>query len=75
MEVVGYLVITFLILFWAFQLTQLMMLSDQDFPGRFDKILWVILFLLVSPLAPFLFLYWKSGYVALRVQEREEAQS
>ncbi len=52
-------------LFWFLQFVQLMLLSDGDFPGRYDKPLWVGIFLLAWPVAPFAFLAWKSGYLAV----------
>ena len=51
-----------LTLLWAFQLVQLMLLEDSDFPGRHDKILWVVIFIVLFFLAPLLFMAWKSGY-------------
>lgn len=75
MEFVGLAILLFIILFWGFEFTQLMMLADRDFPGQFDKILWVVTFLLVFPLAPFAFMYWKRGYVTLKNQERDMANA
>ena len=31
--------------FWMWQFVQLMLLSDDDFPGRNDKVLWVVTFI------------------------------
>jgi hypothetical protein len=52
--------------FWVMQFVQLMVLSDSDFPGRTDKILWVAAFLLIAPAAPFAFLLWKSAMTQVR---------
>lgn len=52
-------------IFWLWQFVQLMLLSDVDFPGRYDKPLWAATFLFVWPAAPFAFLAWKSGYLAM----------
>ena len=41
--------------FWLTQFIQLMLMSELDFPGRHDKILWTFAFLIVVPLAPFAF--------------------
>ncbi len=49
-------------LVWVYQFIQLMLLSDADFPGSRDKMLWVAAFLLAFPVAPFAFLWWKSAY-------------
>jgi hypothetical protein len=47
--------------FWVFQFVQLMLLSDEDFPGRYDKPLWVAAFILVSFVAPFAFIFGIEG--------------
>jgi hypothetical protein len=49
-------------LVWVYQFIQLMLLSDSDFPGRHDKILWVVAFVVAFPIAPFAFLWWKAAY-------------
>ena len=45
---------------WIWQFLDLMLMPDEDFPGRFDKVLWVVgfvvLFVLVAPIA---FGIWK----------------
>ncbi len=46
-------------IFWIYQFIQLMLLSDTDFPGRYDKALWTAAFLLAVFLAPFAVLGWK----------------
>lgn len=55
---------------WITQFVQLMVFSDSDFPGRNDKILWVIIYIVFSPLAPFLFMWWKS--VSMQVSQLEK---
>ncbi len=60
----------FLILFWIYQFTQLMLFSDDDFPGRYDKALWVFAFVLACALAPFAFYFWKRAYVEVRIAEK-----
>jgi len=55
---------------WVYQFTQLMLLSDADFPGKNDKALWVATFLLACLLAPFAFLSWKTAYKMMREEER-----
>jgi len=57
-------------LVWIYQFIQLMLLSDADFPGKHDKILWVAAFVLVSPIAPFAFLWWKAAYRSMLRDER-----
>jgi len=61
--------------FWARQFIQLMMFSDSDFPGRYDKRFWAVLFIVASVIAPFLFIYWKSAYLAMRADARKENRS
>lgn len=45
--------------FWCFQFSYLMMLEDRQFLGKYDKIIWAAAFIIISPLAPFAFLFWK----------------
>jgi hypothetical protein len=57
-------VILALCIFWVYQFVQLMLLSEADFPGKYDKCLWAAAFILVFWLAPFAFLAWQSAYAA-----------
>ena len=61
------LIIIFLLLalFWIPQFVQLMLLSDEDFVGRYDKILWVTVFICVFPLAPFAFVMYKNARLSM----------
>jgi len=49
-------------LVWIYQFIQLMLLSDADFPGKYDKLLWAAAFILLFPITPFAFLWWKAAY-------------
>jgi hypothetical protein len=66
MQILFPLLFLALICFWLYQFVQLMLLSDRDFPGTYDKILWVLAFVLVFFVAPFAFFFWKKAFVALR---------
>lgn len=57
-------------LVWIYQFIQLMLLSDADFPGKYDKILWAAAFVLVFPIAPFAFLWWKAAYRSMLENDR-----
>jgi hypothetical protein len=61
-----------LVVFWVYQFVQLMLLDDADFPGRYDKILWVVAFVLLFVVAPFAFLAWKWAWVTVRAGERRQ---
>jgi hypothetical protein len=50
--------------FWIEKFVELMLLEDRHFPGRFDKIVWAAVFILIAPLAPFAFRLWKSARTA-----------
>ncbi len=63
-------VLALLAAFWIFQFVQLMALSDHDFPGRYDKPLWVAAFLLGTVLGAAAFWFWKSLILSVREQER-----
>lgn len=73
--VVGFLVGIILVLLWAFQFVQMMLLEDTDFPGRYDKILWLVTFITFFFIAPFLFMAWKNGIKHYRQAERRERDS
>jgi hypothetical protein len=47
------------IAFWIYQFVELMRLDDNSFSGRYDKMIWGAAFILLFPLAPIAFLYWK----------------
>jgi hypothetical protein len=64
------IVAVFLAIFWIYQFTQLMLFSDSDFPGRYDKALWVAAFILACIPAPFAFYFWKRAYIELRNVEQ-----
>jgi hypothetical protein len=51
---------------WIYQFIQLMLLSERDFPGGRDKVLWAAAFIVMFPLAPFAFIFWKTAYRAMR---------
>jgi hypothetical protein len=61
-----------LLIVWWWQFIQLMMFSDSDFPGRYDKPLWAVLFIVACVIAPFLFMHWKSAYLTMRADTRNE---
>jgi hypothetical protein len=44
-----------LTLLWIMQFIRLMRMPDAAFPGRYDKVLWVVTFLVIGLLAPFIF--------------------
>lgn len=55
---------------WISQLVQLMIFTDNDFPGRTDKILWLIIYIAFVPIAPFIFMWWKKAYLHVRHLEK-----
>lgn len=54
--------------FWILQLAQLMALTEQQFPSRFDKYIWIGLLLLVNLPAAVAFWVWNRQRVALPVR-------
>ncbi|HIA19570.1 MAG TPA: hypothetical protein EYN70_09185 [Planctomycetaceae bacterium] len=56
---------------WISQLVQLMIFSDDDFPGRIDKPSWLVIYIVFSPLAPFIFMWWKKAYLHARQLEHK----
>lgn len=53
------LVSLLVLLFWLLQFVRMMRMPDAAFPGRHDKILWLVTFLVIGVVAPFAF--WLSG--------------
>jgi hypothetical protein len=58
-----------LAIFWVYEFVQLMLLADGDFPGRYDKALWVVAFVVLFVIAPFAFLYWKRASLTMRAAD------
>ncbi|MHC5056836.1 MAG: hypothetical protein ACYTKD_19295 [Planctomycetota bacterium] len=50
-----------LVIFWACQLLSLMRMKDEEFPGRYDKVLWFIIVFFGSLLGALIFWLWKVG--------------
>jgi hypothetical protein len=50
---------------WIVQFVQLMLLSEEDFLGRYDKVLWVAVFICVFPLAPSAFVLYKNARLSM----------
>jgi hypothetical protein len=60
-----------LCIFWVYQFVQLMLLSEANFPGKYDKCLWTAAFIFAFLLAPLAFYGWKYAYKAMRAAETE----
>jgi hypothetical protein len=61
-------------IFWISQFVLLMLLSDSDFPGKYDKCLWLVAFILAFVVAPFAFFVWTYAYKAIVVKRAEGRQ-
>ena len=57
--------------YWVLQFAQLMALDEEDFPGRHDKTLWVIAFVVANVFAAAAFQWWKGVMQEMRAAERE----
>jgi hypothetical protein len=65
-------VIAFILaIIWCYQFVELMLLSETNFPGKHDKILWALAFCALPPLAPFAFSYWMHAYLLVRNAEKD----
>ncbi len=51
------------LLIWVSQFIQLMLLTDEDFPGKYDKGLWFAAFILLSLIGCGMFIWWKQAYL------------
>jgi hypothetical protein len=63
--VLATVVILGICIFWVYQFVQLMLLSEANFPSKYDKCLWTAVFIVAFPLAPFAFFGWKFAYRAM----------
>jgi hypothetical protein len=59
MYVVFFFLVVAAAILWVHGFVQLMALGDQDFPGRYDKVLWVVAFLVGNVLGAIAFHYWR----------------
>jgi hypothetical protein len=50
------------IYWWVTSFISLMCLTDGDMPGRYDKVLWFVVFLSLSVFAPLLFSMWRRAH-------------
>ncbi len=58
---------------WIYQFVQLMLLTNEDFPGKYDKCLWTAAFILAFVLAPIAFMAWKNAYLAMARTQRQRS--
>ncbi len=54
---------------WFRRFIALMLLSDDCFPGRYDKLIWGLAFVFLFFVAPITFYYWQRTYLELRKEE------
>ena len=57
---------------WVTQFIQLMLMPENDFPGRQDKLIWGVAFIVVFFFAPFAFWGWKVAYTDLLEMEAKK---
>jgi len=62
-------IIAFAVFFWVLELAILMRMPDADFPGRFDKPLWVAILVFTFVLGAMAFGVWKLSVAASRANE------
>jgi len=60
---VAVVIVIAVIYWWVTSFVALMCLSDSDFPGRYDKILWFVVFFTLWVFAPLLFSMWRRAYL------------
>ena len=59
MDLLITVIIPVIVIVWSYQFVLLMMMEDNLFPGKADKVIWGAAFLFAAPLAPFLFILWR----------------
>ena len=60
---VALVVVIAVIYWWCTSFITLMCLSDSDLPGRYDKVLWFVVFFTLWVFAPLLFSMWRKAYL------------
>jgi len=75
MSILIFLLIGMAIFFyeWFRRFIALMLLPDNCFPGRHDKLVWGIAFVFLFFIAPITFYYWQKAYLAVRETEIQGA--
>jgi hypothetical protein len=73
------LVLAWFVRAWCHELVLLMGLRDDEFPGRNDKLIWVIVLFAIAPIGPWLFrafrsAHWPSSVPAHESQPQPGAQ-
>jgi len=68
MSLVLALLVVLLLILWLKQFVMLMLLEDNLFPGRYDKIIWAAAFILLFWITPFAFMVWRGAYTQMREQ-------
>ncbi len=53
--VISHLLMAWFVRVWCHEFVFLMGLRDHDFPGRHDKLIWVLMLLVLAPLGPWVF--------------------
>ena len=66
----GAIVVVIFLAFWIVQFAQLMALEDRCFPGRHDKVLWVVALVAANVAGAAAFWLWKKVMSAAREFER-----
>ncbi|MGB0767597.1 MAG: hypothetical protein ACPGYV_07780 [Phycisphaeraceae bacterium] len=61
----------FLFVFWIVELLSLMSMSDDAFPGRYDKAIWAAILIVLVFLGALLFWMWKQGRQARQLAEAD----
>lgn len=63
------------IFLWLWQLLDLMRRGDDEFPGRFDKPLWVAILIFLPILGVVVYGLWKSSTHSVRTKLQRELQA
>ena len=56
----------FFVFAWAREFTWMMLLDEREYAGRHDKPIWALVFVVLFPLAPFVFQLWRRTREAMK---------
>ena len=63
------LLLLFFSTYWGKGFIQLMLLPDDCFPGKNDKLVWGLAFVFLFPVTPTVFYYWQQAYLVVKESE------
>jgi drug/metabolite transporter (DMT)-like permease len=76
MDIFFFLLVVLAIFFyeWFRRFITLMLLPDDCFPGRYDKLIWGLAFIVLFFVTPITFYFWQKAYLQVKSNETDAAR-